>query len=74
MRKLRLKLENLQVESFAVAESRAERGTVAGREQGMGWSPGVDSCSGGRLCACATYEYTYCGMCVTDEISYCQVC
>jgi hypothetical protein len=76
MRKLHLKLENLQVESFPVAEERAERGTVQGNQWtgDYNWSCRVDTCSGGMLCECATYEYTYCGTCETVELSYCAAC
>ncbi len=76
MRKLQLKLENLEVESFAVAKDGAERGTVQGNQATRDyWSCRVDTCSGGMLCECATNEYSYCPlMCETVEASYCAAC
>jgi hypothetical protein len=75
MRKLELKLENLEVESFSLANERAERGTVHGNQWTQyDFSCRADTCSGGRFCECATYEYTYCGLCETNELSYCVAC
>lgn len=69
MRKLHLKLESLQVESFPVAAEGRSGGTV----HANGYSA-ADTCSGGMLCDCGTWEHTYCLQCETDEPSYCVTC
>lgn len=75
MRKLHLKLENLGVESFSLARERAERGTMHGSQWTRDdFSCRADTCSGGMPCARATDEYTYCGTCETNELSYCVAC
>lgn len=76
MRKIHLKLDALEVESFAVGERPASRGTVHGngRYTQDAFSCRVDTCSGGMLCACQTLEQTYCMECLTVELSYCQIC
>lgn len=49
MKKLRLELEDVRIESFETSSVRAEKGTVFGEQQ---WSrPGQASCNGDETCA-----------------------
>ncbi|HEX2077416.1 MAG TPA: hypothetical protein VHG08_06890 [Longimicrobium sp.] len=65
MGKLHLKLEELEVESFAVAEEKAERGTVQANQWSYDYNASceADTCSGGMMCACGTWEVSYCDAC-----------
>lgn len=62
MKKLRINLEQLQVESFATGDTLSERGTVHARvpDTDPGWCPPSQDayCSYGHLC---TYPYYTCG-------------
>lgn len=62
MKKIRLDLDALDVESFATRDTpEAERGTVHGQGVANPWFTldGHDSCYG----MCATHEYNDCGAC-----------
>jgi hypothetical protein len=82
MRKLGLKVEDLSVETFAVAEEPAARGTVVAHEtggqrlctEGFGtcdYSCGVGGCGGSADCTLGcndTYDYT----CATGDQRICM--
>jgi hypothetical protein len=64
MRKMHLKLDDLEVASFAVGGTPSSRGTVYGNsDYSCAFSCRDDTCSGGLLCACVTGERTFCGPC-----------
>jgi hypothetical protein len=75
MRKLRIQLDDLQVESFATDAQPAERGTVHARvpDTDPGWCPqtGDAYCTFGHGCTMANYT---CGgwNCQTWEAAHCR--
>lgn len=73
MRKLKLTLENLQVDSFDVDEGRKEEGTVHARES-FGMGSCYPDCSFDTLChagPCDTENRT-CGTCIEPHyVSQC---
>lgn len=73
MRKLRLKLDDLEVESFSVPEGKVVKGTVRGHGPTMATCDAT-TCSGGLPCECGTWEVSFCLECMTGEISHCQYC
>jgi hypothetical protein len=69
MRKIKLAVESLKVQSFATAESTTERGTVMGHAPSNGHGPNcnsaIDACPTGFCAtvspdACPTYFPEYC--------------
>jgi hypothetical protein len=55
MKKLRLDVEDLAVESFATADGADERGTVRGHEA-------TEGCAVTESCTNCTYDDTICGL------------
>lgn len=66
MRKMKLSLDELRVETFSVAAGEGERGTVRGHAPQSG---GRDTC--GHTCDNATCETLVCPCQVTQEVSNC---
>ncbi|HSU12587.1 hypothetical protein [Longimicrobium sp.] len=65
MKKLKLEIEALEVESFEASESKAEAGTVEGR----GWTPACDSF---RICGPKDPSYDPCGP--TEDLACTGTC
>jgi len=80
MKKLRMELDDLQVESFATDRGDGDRGTVEGHVSAQ-CSAGAFTCNGGNTCVegatCGNNESCYvscngsCPYPCTNEVSYC---
>jgi hypothetical protein len=77
MKKLRLELDQLTVDSFDTAVPAAKRGTVMGEEQ----CTCPSACNTNCTCpGCPTCDHTYCnqascnGTCDDSCASYCHTC
>jgi hypothetical protein len=74
MKKMKLRLEALRVESFATATSADARGTVHGNDAMQGSDPIIVG-SANELCTDQSYVETCifytCGGCTSDDPQYC---
>lgn len=68
MRKLKLDLEELEVETFEAAEDLEQRGTVHGADTIGGWVCNGSDGGSGNICSC---EISICIPCAPDSY-YCS--
>lgn len=70
MKKLRLQLDDLSVESFGTHQEETARGTVAGRNE----PPYTQSCDGSCVATCASCVNTCLNTCQASCAGTCDTC